>query len=101
MSVLNNLAILFKRANRIQEAVNAYREAIDIGEELVLKAPTIHQHELVKTLCNYEVLLSGIGNADVSRKTQTRLKELGLEFLPQKEEWSEEEEEEANTPGAI
>jgi len=31
----------------------------------------------------------------------TRLKELGVESLPDCEEWSEEEEEETNTPGAV
>ncbi len=100
-SSLNNLAILLKRIGRTSEAENVYREAIDIGEELFLSAPTVYQQGLVKTLCNYALLLSDIDNADALQKTMTRLRELGIESLPANEEWSEEEEEEANTPGAV
>ncbi|UCH03470.1 MAG: tetratricopeptide repeat protein, partial [Candidatus Thorarchaeota archaeon] len=95
-STLNNLGILLKRTGRTSEAENVYREAIDNGEELVSKAPMVYQRELVRTLCNYALLLSAIDSADTLQKTMTRLAELGVESLPENEEWSEETEDVAN-----
>ena len=102
MSTLNNLAILFKRTGQTSKSQSAFREAIDIGEELVEKAPTLYQQGLITVLCNYAILLSDIGDPDKSLKDiMTRLNELGVESLPENDEWSEEEEEEANIPGAV
>jgi tetratricopeptide (TPR) repeat protein len=100
-STLNNLAVLLKRNGRTSEAESIYQETIEIGEELVSKAPIVHQHELVRTLCNHALLLSDINSTDTLQKTMTRLEELGIESLPESEEWSEEEEEEAYPPGAV
>ncbi|MCW4026810.1 MAG: tetratricopeptide repeat protein [Candidatus Bathyarchaeota archaeon] len=100
-STLNNLGILLKRTGRTSESENAYREAIEIGEELVLRAPMVYQHELMKTLCNYALLLSDINGKDALKKIMTRLEGLGIQSLPESEEWSEEEEEEAFPPGAV
>ncbi|MHA2432764.1 MAG: tetratricopeptide repeat protein [Candidatus Thorarchaeota archaeon] len=100
-STLNNLAILLKRNGRTSESENTYLEATDIEEELVLKAPTVHHHELVRVLCNYALLLSDVDNIDALQMTMARLKELGVESLPESEEWSEEEEEVADVPGAV
>ncbi len=100
-STLNNLGILLKRTGRPQESQNAYCEAIDIGEGLVSKAPKVYQHVLVRTLCNYTILLSEIDITDARQKTVTRLKQLGIESLPESEEWSEEEEEETNPPATM
>jgi tetratricopeptide (TPR) repeat protein len=97
-STLNNLAVLFKQTDRTSESESAYREAISVYTELVSKAPTVYQHELVRTLCNHALLLSDIDSTDALQKTMTRLKELGVTSLPEREEWSEEEEEEANPP---
>ncbi|MHA1925206.1 MAG: tetratricopeptide repeat protein [Candidatus Thorarchaeota archaeon] len=101
-STLSNLAILLRRTGRLMDSEDAYREAVEIGEELVLKAPSGYQHGLVRTLCNYALLLSDIDEReDVLQMTMTRLKELGVESLPESEEWSEEEEDEANPPGGV
>ncbi|MHA2380444.1 MAG: tetratricopeptide repeat protein [Candidatus Thorarchaeota archaeon] len=100
-STLNNLGILLKRTGRSQESQDAYSEAIDIGEDLVSKAPTVYHHELRRALCNYALLLSDLDSTDTLQKNMTRLKELGVESLPESEEWSEEEEEEANPPAVI
>jgi tetratricopeptide (TPR) repeat protein len=97
-STLNNLAVLLKRTGRLSDSENAYREAIKVYNELVSKAPTVYQRELVSTLCNYAFLLSDIESTDTLQKTMTRLTELGVENLPESEEWSEEEEEEVNPP---
>jgi hypothetical protein len=56
---------------------------------------------LRRTLCNYALLLSETDSKDTLKKAMTRLKELGIESLPESEEWSEEEEEEANPPAMI
>ena len=102
VSTLNNLAVLLKRTGKTSESQRVFREAIDIGEELVEKAPTVYQQGLITVLCNYALLLSDTGDTDDSlRDITTRLKELGVESLPETEEWSEEEEEEANIPGAV
>jgi tetratricopeptide (TPR) repeat protein len=100
-STLNNLGILLKRAGRISESESSYREAVDILENLASKAPMVYQHDLVRTLCNYALLLSTIDSTDTLQKTMTRLKELVVESLPESEEWSEEEEEEANPPATL
>jgi len=100
-STLNNLAVLLKRSGRTLESENAYREAIEIGEELVSKAPTVYPHELMRTLRNYALLLSDSDSTDALRKVMTRLEKLGIKSLPESEEWSEEEEEEAFPPGAV
>ncbi|MFW9802868.1 MAG: tetratricopeptide repeat protein [Candidatus Thorarchaeota archaeon] len=99
-STLNNLAVLLKRLGRTSDAESAYREAIDIGEELVSRAPTVYKHELGRTLSNYALLLSEIESTDTLQKIMTRLERLGIKSLPESEEWSEEEEEEAWAPGA-
>jgi len=101
ISTLNNLGILLKRAGRTSESEIAYREAVDIGEDFVSKAPTVYQHELVRILCNFALLLSDIVSAEDLQKTMNRLEELGVQNLPESEEWSEEEEEEANPPGSM
>jgi tetratricopeptide (TPR) repeat protein len=98
-STLNNLGILLKRTGRISESENIYREAIDIREELASKAPTVYQRGLATTLCNYAHLLSDSNRKDTLQKTKARLNELGIKSLPKSEEWSEDEEEEANPPG--
>ncbi|MHA2379422.1 MAG: tetratricopeptide repeat protein [Candidatus Thorarchaeota archaeon] len=100
-STLNNLGILLKRAGRTSESESAYREAIDVGEDLVSKLPMVYQHELARTLCNYALLLSDIDSTNTLQKTKTRLEKLGIESLPESEEWSEEEEEEANPPALM
>jgi len=100
-STLNNLGILLKRAGRISESEIAYREAIDIGEDLVSKAPMVYRQELVRTLCNFALLLSDMDSAEDFQNTMNRLEELGVQSLPEHEEWSEEEEEEANPPGSM
>jgi tetratricopeptide (TPR) repeat protein len=100
-STLNNLGILLKRAGRTSESETAYREAVDILEDLASKAPMVYQHDLVRTLCNYALLLSGIDSPDTLQRTMDRLEELGVESLPKSEEWSEEEEEEANPPATL
>lgn len=82
---------LLKRTGRTSESENVYREAIDIGEGLVSRAPLVYQHELVRTLCNYAHLLSDIDSTDALQRTMTRLMELGITSLPETEEWSEEE----------
>lgn len=101
-STLNNLAILLKRTGRPSESENAYREVIDIGEELVSKAPMVYQHDLARALCNYAILMSDIESTDeAAQKIKTRLKELDVESPTKSEEWSEEEEEEANPVLAV
>ncbi|MFX1417078.1 MAG: tetratricopeptide repeat protein, partial [Promethearchaeota archaeon] len=100
-STLNNLGILLKRSGRFRESQDAYCEAIDIGENLVSRAPAVFQYELGRTLCNYALLLSDTDSTDTLQKTMSRLKELGIESLPESERWSEEEEEEVNPPRAI
>ncbi|MHA2432947.1 MAG: tetratricopeptide repeat protein [Candidatus Thorarchaeota archaeon] len=101
-STLNNLAILLRRTGRTLESENAYHQVIDIGEELVSKAPTVYQHDLARTLCNYAILMSDIESTDeAAQKIKTRLKELGVESPTESEEWSEEEEEEANPVVAL
>ncbi|KXH69967.1 MAG: hypothetical protein AM326_01365 [Candidatus Thorarchaeota archaeon SMTZ-45] len=99
ISTLNNLGILLKRAGRTSESESAYREAIDIGEDVVSNVPTVYHHGLRRILSNYALLLSDIESTDILQKTITRLEDLGFQSLPQGEEWSEEEEEEANPPG--
>ncbi|MFX1603154.1 MAG: tetratricopeptide repeat protein [Promethearchaeota archaeon] len=101
LSTLNNLGIVLKRTGRTTESESAYVEAINIAEDLVSKAPTVYQHELRRTLCNYAIFLKDIGSTDTLEKTMTRLKVLGIESLPESEEWSEEEEEEANPSAAV
>ncbi|MHA2380387.1 MAG: tetratricopeptide repeat protein [Candidatus Thorarchaeota archaeon] len=100
-STLSNLAVLLRRTGRTSESESVFREAIDIGEELMLKAPTVYQHGLVRPLCNYALLLSDINSTNTLKETMTRLEELGVESLPESEEWSEEEEDEANPPGGV
>ncbi len=101
VSTLNNLGVLSKRTGKTSESQRAFREAIDIGEELVEKAPTLYQQDLITVLCNYALLLSDIDSIDALQTVMIRLEELGIESLPENEEWSEEEEEEANIPGAV
>ncbi|MFX0046172.1 MAG: tetratricopeptide repeat protein, partial [Candidatus Hermodarchaeota archaeon] len=101
-STVSNLAILLRRTGRPADSEDAYREAVEIGEELVLKAPTAYQEGLARTLCNYALLLSDLDDREnVLQKTTNRLKELGVGSLLEIEEWSEEEEDEANPPGGV
>jgi tetratricopeptide (TPR) repeat protein len=100
-STLNNLGILLKRTGRTSEAQTAYHEAIDIQEDLVSKAPMVYQHELARTLCNYAHFLSDTDSTDALEKTMARLEELSIKSLPESDEWSEEEEDEANPIGVI
>ena len=100
-STLNNLAMLFKRTGQSSEANDLYCEAIEIGEELFLKVPSVYRQGLVRALCNYALLVSDVDDTGALQKTVTRLKKLGVESLPESEEWSEEEEEETNAPGAV
>ncbi|MHA2380589.1 MAG: tetratricopeptide repeat protein [Candidatus Thorarchaeota archaeon] len=96
-STLNNLAVLLKRTGQTSESEDIYREAIDVGEELVSRAPMVYQHDLARTLCNYAILMSDIESTDEAvQKVKIRLNELGVESPTKTEEWSEEEEEEAN-----
>ncbi|MHA2210555.1 MAG: tetratricopeptide repeat protein [Candidatus Thorarchaeota archaeon] len=99
LSTLNNLGILLKRTGRSQESQDAYREAISIGEDLVSKASIVHHHELRRVLCNYALLISNLENTDALQKIKKNLKEMGVERLKESEEWSEEEEVEANPAG--
>ncbi|MHA2207528.1 MAG: tetratricopeptide repeat protein [Candidatus Thorarchaeota archaeon] len=99
-STLSNLGILLNRTGRISESEDVYRKAIDVGEELVSKAPTVYQHGLVTTLCNYALLLPDIDDKEkLLQNIMTRLKELGVDSLPENEKWSEDEEEEVNPAG--
>jgi hypothetical protein len=90
---LNTLGILLRREGRFDGTEGAYKEAIEIYEEFVLKVPTVYEKDLVKTLSNYSILLSEIeNNDDISDQVKTRLKELGVEQTPEIEKWLEEEE---------
>lgn len=51
-----------------------------------------------KNTCNYALLLSDINSTDALQKTMTRLEKLGVQSLPEGEEWSEEEEDEVSSP---
>ncbi len=96
-STLNNLAVLLKRIGQKSEAENLYHEASNIGEELVSRAPMVYQRDLARTLRNYAILMSDMESTDeAAQKIRTRLEELGVQSPTESEEWSEEEEEEAN-----
>lgn len=101
-STLSNLGILLRRTGRLVESENAYLEAIEIGEELVSKAPKVYQNDLVRTLCNFVILGSDAAHkSEDMKKAKVRLKGLGIKSLPESEEWSEEEKDEANAPGGV
>ncbi|NHJ14652.1 MAG: tetratricopeptide repeat protein [Candidatus Thorarchaeota archaeon] len=99
VSTLSNLGILLRQIGRTEEARDAYCEAIDLGERLLAQAPMVYQHDLAKILCNYALVISDLGIMDTSQKVMAKLKEMGVEKLPKSEEWSEEEEAEANPAG--
>jgi tetratricopeptide (TPR) repeat protein len=91
---LNNLGILLRRENRLDDAEKAYRKAIEIYEEFVLKVPSVYKQNLKKILSNYSILLSEMDDKDDTiYQIVTRLENLGVEQIPSKEQWLEEEEE--------
>lgn len=61
----------------------------------------VHSQGLKRILCNYALLLSELNRTDTFQEIISRLEEIGIKELPENEEWSEEEEEEANVPAVI
>jgi tetratricopeptide (TPR) repeat protein len=91
--ILNNLGILYRRMDQPAEAEKMYQEALSIREDLMSKEPRVYRTGIVQTLTNFYILVSKTcKTADVDRLSK-RLKEIGVEEIPQDEELCEEEEE--------
>ncbi|MBY8998747.1 MAG: tetratricopeptide repeat protein [Candidatus Thorarchaeota archaeon] len=91
--VLNNLGILLWRMNQPAEAEKVYQEALSISENLMSKEPRVYQKGLVQTLTNFHVLSTETSKTEEIEKLSNRLKELGVEEIPQSDQWCDEEEE--------
>lgn len=91
--ILNNLGILLRRMDQPAEAEKMYQEALSIREDLMSKEPRVYQQGLVQTLTNFHILSSETGKTTDVEKLSNRLKEIGVEEIPQDEELCEEEEE--------
>jgi tetratricopeptide (TPR) repeat protein len=90
--ILNNLGILLRRMDQPAEAEKVYQEALSISEDLMSKEPRVFQKELVQTLTNFHFLTSETSKTDEIEKLSNRLKELGVEGIPQFEVLCVEEE---------
>ena len=91
--VLNNLGILLRRMDQPAEAEKVYQEALSIREDLMSKEPRVYHQGLVQTLTNFQILSSETGKTTDVERLSNRLKEIGVEEIPQDEELCEEEEE--------
>ncbi|MHA2142521.1 MAG: tetratricopeptide repeat protein [Candidatus Thorarchaeota archaeon] len=91
--ILNNLGILFRRLNQPEEAQKVYQEALSINENLMSKEPRVYQKKLVQTITSFHNLAFETGKTDEIEKLSNRLKELGVDEIPQDDRLCEEEEE--------
>ncbi|MHA2149546.1 MAG: tetratricopeptide repeat protein [Candidatus Thorarchaeota archaeon] len=91
--ILNNLGILFRRKDQPTKAEKVHQEALSILEELMSKEPRVFHQGLIQTLTNFHILSLEIGKTTDVERVSKRLKEIGVEEIPEDEELYEKEEE--------
>ncbi|MFX1475253.1 MAG: tetratricopeptide repeat protein [Promethearchaeota archaeon] len=92
-SILNNMGILHRQRGQLIESEQAYQEALEYLEDLVQKAPEFFKPKLTQVLGNFLLLCKDRRKpAQEIVELQNRLESIGVTKPPDKEEWSECEE---------
>jgi tetratricopeptide (TPR) repeat protein len=101
---LNNQGVLLFETNNVSEAEKAFQEALQLRRELFDKSPDQYRTSIVSTLNNLGILFKRTGRSQESQNAYREVTSIAEDMVSkvpvtETEEWSEEEELEANPAG--
>jgi tetratricopeptide (TPR) repeat protein len=89
--ILNNIGNLCNLKSETKQADAYYNESLEILNELSSKAPTVYLDDLIRVLGNSALHLSTTSADKKVERLRTKLKDLGVDELPNTLLWLEEE----------